>query len=88
MIDLITEFQKHTRARPDRPALVIGDHEISYRRLDQVSDQIAHQIKAQSGGRNLPVAVLTGRDLLGFAAFLGCQKAGAIYVPFTSAGPN
>lgn len=87
MIDLITEFQKHARARPDRPALVIGDQEISYSRLDQISDQIAHQIQAQSRGNNLPVAVLTGRDLLGFAAFLGCQKAGAIYVPLPPQDP-
>ena len=87
MIDLITEFQKHARARPDRPALVIGDQEISYSRLDQVSDQIAHQIKAQSSGKNLPVAVLTDRGLLGFAAFLGCQKAGAIYVPISPQDP-
>ena len=88
MIDLITQFEKHARAAPDRAALVIGDQVVSYGELSHLSDLIAHRIYQLTQGENKPVASDFGRNLMGFASFLGILKAGAIYVPIAPNAPE
>ncbi|MEE8587653.1 MAG: amino acid adenylation domain-containing protein, partial [Acidobacteriota bacterium] len=60
---------------------------LTYRRLDQGANRIAHWLRSQGVGRETPVAVLAERTPRTVAALLGILKAGAAYLPLDPALP-
>ncbi|MBB6274917.1 amino acid adenylation domain-containing protein, partial [Pedobacter cryoconitis] len=68
---------------PDATAIVFEDHVLTYRELDQLSNQLAsrlqssHQIAAGD-----TVGICLGRSGLMLVGILGILKAGGVYVPF------
>ncbi|SNQ52029.1 Nonribosomal peptide synthetase (fragment) [Frankia canadensis] len=74
-------FARQVGRRPDEIAVRCGNHHLSYRELDALSDRIAHAVLARTRGPEPVVAVGTGRtpDLL--PAILGILKAGGTYLP-------
>lgn len=81
-------FAHTAKLLPDLTALVDGETRLSYQQLDQISDQLALQIRwhylqkhqepmpAQS-----PVALMLERSWYGVAAMLAVLKSGGCYVP-------
>ncbi|KNZ74091.1 Linear gramicidin synthase subunit C [Termitomyces sp. J132] len=80
-------FQQHAATRPDAIAVehrcALYDESITYGELDQVSDQLAHILRALPAPivPGTRVCVLARRSVAFVAAILATLKAGAQYVP-------
>jgi amino acid adenylation domain-containing protein len=60
---------------------------LTYADLDALSDRVMWRVLASTGGRNVPVALLCGRDAFAIAGILGVLKAGAAYVALDPSFP-
>ena len=79
------------RARPDAVAVVDGAASgappLTYRELDERSNQLAHQLQALGIGAESRVAMLVERSPAMVVGILGILKAGGAYVPIDPAYP-
>lgn len=84
---LVSLFQKQARLHPENRAAVYQDQQISYRELDQKSNQIANALIAKGVKEGMYVPVWLDRSLEWVIAILGILKTGAAYVPIDPAYP-
>ncbi len=80
-------FQKQAILHPDKTAAVYRDQEITYRDLDQRSNQVAGFLLEQDIKEGKYVPVWLDRSLEWLVAVLGIIKTGAAYVPIDPAYP-
>lgn len=85
--DPIALFQASVQRWPARPALLISEREYTYRELDELSDTMANELRAQ-GAEGERVLILAEKRIETYAAILGTLKAGASYVPLHPDGPR
>ena len=72
---------RQAAAHPDRVAVVVGDQELTYRQLDERSNQVAHHLQSLGVGPDVMVGVCTERSLDMMVGLLGAMKSGAAYLP-------
>src|SRR5438270_362017 len=65
----------------ERPAVICGASELSYRELDARANRLAHYLRGRGIGREDRVAILLPRSERVYEAMLGILKAGAAYIP-------
>ncbi|WP_426481179.1 amino acid adenylation domain-containing protein [Chryseobacterium sp. R2ACT005] len=80
-------FRKQALLHPDKTAVVYQDQEITYRDLDEKSNQIANLLLSYGIKEGKYVPVWLDRSLEWVAAVLGVIKTGAAYVPIDPAYP-
>lgn len=80
-------FYQQVHETPDRVALVEGNTAISYRALNEHSNQIAHWLKSQGVGANQRVGLCFDRSADFIAAVWGVLKAGGAYIPLDAGYP-
>jgi L-proline---[L-prolyl-carrier protein] ligase len=66
---------------PEQLAVVGSDHRLTYGELDALSNQIAHQLRADGVRAGDRVGMFLTKSPHAVAALFGIQKAGAAYVP-------
>lgn len=81
-------FESQTASTPDALALVFGDEHFSYRRLNEEANRLAHYLRQEGVGPDVPVAVLTERSVEMVVGLLGVLKAGGAYVPLDPTSPQ
>ena len=69
-------------------ALVFGGEHLTYRRLNEEANRLAHYLRREGVGPDVPVAVLTERSVEMVVGLLGVLKAGGAYVPLDPASPQ
>jgi amino acid adenylation domain-containing protein len=74
-------FEAQTLLTPERPALAFEKSTLSYQQLNARANQIAHLLRSQGVGRNIPVGLCLERSSEMVIALLGILKAGGAYVP-------
>lgn len=74
-------FHEWVRRTPDAPALRFSDDSLSYRELDEASEQLAGKLAALKGEGDFFVGVSMRRSARLAVAFLAILKAGGAYVP-------
>ncbi|MBV4490400.1 non-ribosomal peptide synthetase [Pseudomonas oryzicola] len=74
-------LQRQARARPDAPALICGDQQLTYAELDRSSNRLAHRLRAMGVGPERLVGVAVERGLGMALALIAIHKAGGAYVP-------
>lgn len=75
-------FRDRVSSNPDKTAVKDDFKIYSYKKLDDLSDQIAHYINtAVSEQEQSPIAVLLGRSADLVAVLLGILKSGRAYIP-------
>ncbi|PZT83571.1 non-ribosomal peptide synthetase [Streptomyces sp. AC1-42W] len=80
-------FRAQARRTPDAPAVVDGEHTLTYRRLERAADDLASALTGLGIGAEDGVGVLLGRTAAVPVASLAAVAAGAAYVPMDAAWP-
>ena len=73
-------FEEQVARDPDAPAVSFAGEQISYRELNERSNQIAHGLLESGLRRGQPVAVMLDTGLLQVATLLGVLKAGCHFI--------
>jgi len=81
-------FEAQVARAPDAIALVCEDQQISYARLDDAANRLAHYLIGLGVGPENLVGVALERSTEMIVALLGILKAGAAYVPFDPEYPT
>ena len=74
-------FKVAVEKYPDQQAVLFGDSSISYRQLDQESNQLAHYLCEQNIGRGKSVVLYLNRSVDLLVSIWAVLKSGAAYVP-------
>jgi non-ribosomal peptide synthetase-like protein len=74
-------FERQACNYPDRLAVVCNEQQMTYRELEQRSNQLAHYLGSRGIGVGAKVGLLLERSIEVYIAVLGILKAGAAYVP-------
>jgi len=81
-------FEQQAAQTPDAVAVVFGDQQLTYRELNQLSNQLANRLQIVGVGPNTLVALCVERSLEMMVGLLGIMKAGGAYVPLDPAYPS
>jgi amino acid adenylation domain-containing protein len=81
-------FELQVERSPDSIALTFGEQRLSYRELNERSNQLAHRLLRAGVERGSFVAMFLDRGLDSVVATLGILKAGCVYVPVDVAYPR
>jgi acyl-CoA synthetase (AMP-forming)/AMP-acid ligase II len=74
-------IRAHASERPDKTALVCGDHSLDYAGLDRAMDRVAAALQRDGVGREHAVALLASNSIVYAIAFLGALRAGCVAAP-------
>src|SRR5215813_4890324 len=74
-------FEAQAERTPEFVAVVVGDDQLSYRDLNRKANQLAHYLRNNGVGPDIPVGVCLERSTAMIVAVLAIQKAGGAYVP-------
>jgi amino acid adenylation domain-containing protein len=80
-------FEKQARLTPSASALIFGETEWSYDRLNRTANRLARRLQKLGVGRDVPVGVLMERSPEMVMALLAVVKAGGAYVPLDPSYP-
>ncbi|WP_158933406.1 condensation domain-containing protein, partial [Streptomyces sp. KE1] len=80
-------FEERVRVAPDRVALVQGDEEITYGRLNVRANRLAHQLRAEGVRPGEVVGVYLPRSVDLIVSLLAVLKSGAAYTLLDPAFP-
>ena len=81
-------FETQAALRPESVALVFGDRELSYRELNEQSNQLAHYLREQGVGPDVLVGLCVERSPAMVVGLLAILKAGGAYVPLDPSHPQ
>jgi amino acid adenylation domain-containing protein len=74
-------FEAQAARTPDAVALKFGGHWMTYRDLNERTNQLAHYLRTRGVGLESRIAIFTERSFETIIGVLGILKAGAAYVP-------
>lgn len=72
----------------EKPAVFMADVALTYRELNQRSNQLAHYLRQQGVGEDSVVAILLPRGMEMLIAIFGIVKAGGAYLPLALSAPR
>ena len=84
---VVSLFRTQAGRSPEHTAVVFGQHQLTYRALDDVTDRLAAYIHQLGIGREEVVSVLIPRSVYMPVSGLGISKAGAAYQPLDPSYP-
>ncbi len=84
---VISLFEKQVAKTPDNIAVVFNGQQLTYRQLNDLSNQLAHHLQSQGVVREQMVGLLLERSLEMVIGILGVLKAGGAYVPLDPDSP-
>jgi amino acid adenylation domain-containing protein len=85
---IVDLFEEQVKRTPDRIAVVCDGDALSYRELDERSNQLGHYLRARGVKAETLVPVLLERSVGMIVGILGILKAGGAYVPLDPAYPR
>ncbi|KAA9353449.1 polyketide synthase [Larkinella humicola] len=78
---VVALFAEQVRKSPDRIAVQFEDRQLSYRELDETSNQLAGFLRKKGVQEESLVPICVGRSLEMVLGIMGILKAGGAYVP-------
>ncbi|MCL2841168.1 MAG: amino acid adenylation domain-containing protein, partial [Defluviitaleaceae bacterium] len=87
-ITVVTLFEEQATKTPDLMALVYGNNALSYKELNEKSNQIAYVLREKGVNRDTFVCILSERSLEMIVGIYGIIKAGGAYIPIDTGYPD
>ena len=87
-LSYIDLFNKQVAKTPNKTAVIFNDCKLTYKELDEKSNQIAHYLITHGVKNNNIVGLLVTRSLEMVVAMIGILKAGAAYLPIDPTYPK
>ncbi len=84
---IVDLFVKQAQRTPEGIAVTLADEHITYRTLDEKSNQLAHYLRRQGVQQETLVPICLDRSIEMIIGLLGILKAGAAYVPIDPGYP-
>lgn len=81
-------FETQAERTPDVVAVTCGDEQLTYRELDERTDQLAHSLRARGVKAERLVGICVERSVALLVGVLGILKAGGAYVPLDPTYPK
>ncbi|MGH1386780.1 amino acid adenylation domain-containing protein [Kordia sp.] len=86
---LLSEFNKQVESKPDVPAVVFNNTTLTYKELDEVSNQLARCLVEEYDVKKGDfVGIHLDRSEMVLVSMMGILKAGAAYVPIDPTYPE
>ena len=85
---IVDLFEQQVTERLSETALVFGDQQLSYKELNERSNQLAHYLKAKGVATETMVPLCIERSMDLIVGILGILKAGGVYVPLDPKYPS
>ncbi|MCG7410808.1 amino acid adenylation domain-containing protein [Paenibacillus sp. ACRRX] len=82
------QFEKQAAARPDAVAVVFEKQELTYAKLNNFANQLAHYLRKRGVGPETLVGICMERSVDMVIGILGILKAGGAYVPLDPTNPQ
>jgi amino acid adenylation domain-containing protein len=81
-------FEQQVARTPDRPAVVFRDRQLTFAELNRRANQLAHYLRAQGVGPEVPVGLCVEPSLEMLVGLLGILKAGGAYLSIDPRNPR
>jgi surfactin family lipopeptide synthetase C len=81
-------FEQQVEETPDAVAVVFEEQQLTYRQLNEQSNQLAHYLHSLGVGPEVLVGLCVERSIQMLVGLLGILKAGAAYVPLDPTYPQ
>ncbi len=81
-------FEAQAEISPDSTAVVCGSQKITYRELNEKSNQLAHYLISSGAGPEMLIGICMDRSIDLIIGILGILKAGAAYLPIDLSYPK
>jgi amino acid adenylation domain-containing protein/non-ribosomal peptide synthase protein (TIGR01720 family) len=85
---IVSLFQKQVGKNPDQAAVLFEDEGLTFKQLDELSNQIAHYLINQGIEPGQMVGIMLEREAFLIPSIYGILKAGAAYVPIAPHFPT
>ncbi len=73
-------FEEQVERTPNKIAVVYEDQQLTYKELNEKSNQLARRLRAKGVDRDVIVGMMLGKSLEMIIGFMGILKAGGAYV--------
>ncbi|MBC9909502.1 non-ribosomal peptide synthase/polyketide synthase [Chitinophaga varians] len=83
----VSIIRERAAVMPDATAIIFGETELTYRALEERSNQVAHYLQSLGVKKDMPVPICIERSPEMVIGILGILKAGGAYVPVDTAYP-
>ena len=87
-IPFIKYFEKQVEKTPDNIAIVFENQSMTYKKLNEKANSLAHELRKNGVTNNTIVGVLQQRSFKMIIAILAVLKAGGSYIPIAPDYPN
>ncbi len=88
-ISIVDLIEQQAAATPDNVAVIFGNHQLTYRQLNEAANQVAHYLRQEQAVKaDELVGIQLERSEQMVAVMLGVLKSGAAYVPIDTAYPQ
>jgi len=84
---LVAMFRDHASSSPGQPAAADQVTQISYGKLEEVTNRLAAHLQTMGAGRDRPVAICLERSVDMIVALVAVLKSGSAYLPLDPAAP-
>ena len=88
LVHLPTEFEKQAELLPENVAVVFDETELSYKELNEKSNQLAHYLVAKGIKADSVVAIFMDSSISMIVSLLAVLKAGGAYLPLEPSHPD
>ena len=85
---LVDLFERQVDATPDQVALRFEGEQLSYRQMDELSNQLAHRLLRAGIGRDVIAGVFMERSVEMLVSIYAIHKAGGAYLPIDPDYPS
>ncbi|ORX78898.1 acetyl-CoA synthetase-like protein [Anaeromyces robustus] len=82
------EYSRIAKQYPNKPAIICNDIEITFKKLDEMTNSLAHFLRNQNIGKGDIVPILCERSPYYIIGALAVMKSGAAYLPIDPEFPN